>query len=155
MPEPTWQNAWAQARNMTDPAVLLATITHDTWGAPRRLAQATHDVISRGDTYLSSYFETTLVTDDEGPPKSTLGIPNVGAEIGQLVDRLGTAPEVALEIVSLAHIDEPVYAARRLKVTDIQVDPLFMSGTLIGKDYGSEPCGKIRVTPSKFPALHR
>lgn len=138
---------------MTDPAVLLATITHETWGAPRRLAQATHNVVSRGDTYLSSYFETTLVTDDEGPPKSTLTIPNVGAEIGQLVDRLNTAPEVALEIVSLAHLDEPVYAARRLQVTDIQVDPLLMNGTLIGKDYGSEPCGKIRVTSQKFPTF--
>lgn len=152
---PTWATGWAQARAATDPAILLATITADVWGAPKRLAQATYDVVSRGDTYLSSYFETTLVTDDDGPPKATLGIPNVGTEIGQLLDRLQVAPEVALEIVSLAHLDEPVYAARRLQVTDIRPDPLFVNGTLIGKDYGSEPCGKVRVTQEKFPGLFR
>ena len=150
---PSFANGWAQARAQTDPAILLATFTHETWGAPYRFAQATYAVVSRGDTYLSSYFETSLVTDDDGPPKATLGFPNPGNVIGKVVDALQTAPEIALEIVSQAHLDEPVYAARRLKLTEIKPDPLFVTGTLIGKDYGSEPCGKIRVTQARFPAL--
>jgi len=153
-PYPDWANAWLQARDIDTPAIELLTLTDPTFGV-KRLAKSRYDVVSRGDTFLSSYYETSLVNDDTAAPRATVGIPNVGSEIGQLIDRLESAPEATLEVISSAVPDVPVYRAARLEVRNIKPDPLFITGTLVGKDDSSEPIGTIRFVPSKFPAFFR
>lgn len=150
---PSWASAWLLARESGDPALALLTMTHPLWGAPYRLARNNAAVSSRGQIFAAAWFEVDVVTDTDQPPRATLTIPNVDRAIGQMARGLGSAPEVAIEVISAAHPDEPIYRAARLQLRNIQVSPLTVSGDLVSRDYSSEPCGSIRVVPGRFPAL--
>ena len=150
---PSWASAWLLARESGDPALALLTMTHPKWGAPYRLARNSAAITSRGQTFAAAWFDVDVVTDVDRAPRATLTIPNVDRTLGQMARGLGSAPEVAIEVISAAHLDEPIYRAARLRLRNIQVSPLALSGDLESLDYSSEVCGSIRVVPGRFPAL--
>jgi hypothetical protein len=150
---PSWAPAWLTARESGDPAVLLLTASHPEWGAAYRLARNTADVTSRGEVFRAAMFAADVVTDSDGPPRATLTIPNVDREIGQMVLRLSSPPQITLEVVALSAPDEPIYRAARLELRNVSIDALAVSGDLASHDYSSEPCGRVRVIPGRFPAL--
>jgi len=152
---PSWSHAWLLARESGDAAIALATITHPEWGAPIRLARNTADVLSRGITFQKAYFEIDLVTDDDNPPKAQFSVPNVDREIGLKFLNLTAPPEVAIEIVSSAYLDEPIYRAARLEIRNVLITSIQISGELASRDYSTEPLGTIVMTPSRAPALFR
>lgn len=143
------------SRFSDDPAVMLVTISHPFIGITR-LARNTDDVVSRGETYKAAWFEVDWVNDDGNIPRCTLSIPNVDTkEVGQRYLRQSIAPVVSLEVISLSDPDNPLGAVHGLDLRDIGLDPISVSGSLVGKDHSSEPLGTINVLPSNFPALFR
>lgn len=150
---PSWAQAWLQARESADAALLLVTITHPEWGT-RRLVRNTEDVSSRGETFLKSYFEIEIVPDNDRPATVSFSMPNVDREVGLELINLTSPPEVALEIMSSAYLDgEPIYRAARLELRNIKITAIDVSGDLYTRDYSSEPLGTIVMTPARAPGL--
>jgi hypothetical protein len=153
MPQPSWAAAFLQARNIDTPVVELVTLIAPEWGAPLRYAKYPKDVASRGEVFEKCYFETAIITDDEGPPRSTISIPNIGSRLEKKIAMLRSPPTVTLEVISLAKPDDPLFRAARLMLTGISSDAVFVKADIVGKNYDNEPCGSIRVTPVKFPGI--
>ena len=150
----TWQEAWLKARNSGEPALMLATIMHPSFEV-LRLVKNTEAVVSRGETYTPAFFSITWVNDDGQVPRCEFSIPNVDPEMGQRFARQADAPEVTLEVINLARPDEPIARVARLRLTDMSISPVFITGTLMGIDHSSESLGSIVVLPGNFPALYR
>lgn len=152
---PSWGHAWATARFSSDPACMLVTITHPEVETVR-LARYPVDVVSRGETFHASWFEPEWVNDDGQLPRCTLSFPNIDRrQIGQRYIQKATAPEVTIEIIAISHPDEPLRAVHGLDLRAISIDPISISGDLVGKDHSSEPVGRRTVIPAGFPALFR
>lgn len=154
MTMPTWAEGWLLARASDDPAVMLVTITHPALGV-FRLVRDTQDLVSRGETFSAAWFEVDWVNDDGNVPRCSLSIPNVDPEIGRKFLRQSTPPEVTIEIVAVSTPDEPIARVARLDLRSLSVDPIAVTGQLVGKDHSAEPLGTITVLPSNFPALYR
>lgn len=154
-PMPTFADAWLAARFSDDPAIPLLTISHYS-GEVIRLALNSEDVVSRGQTFKAAWFEFDFVNDDGNLPSCTLSVPNVdNREVGQRYFRQPSYPEVTIEVISLSQPDEVVTDVRRLELVGVSLDPVAVSGRLVGKDHSAEPYGSIVVIPSRFPALFR
>jgi len=152
---PSWGHAWATARFSLDPACMLLTVTHPEMETIR-LARYPEDIVSRSQTFKASWFEPEWVNDDGQIPRCTLSFPNIDRrEIGQRYLKKPTAPEVTLEVIAISAPDEPIKAVYGLELRGITIDPVSITGDLMGRDHSSEPVGKIIVIPSRFPALYR
>lgn len=151
---PSFAQAWLQARETSEAALCLLTIHHpmiETF----RLVKNTVNIVSRGDIYNASYFDLDVINDDDQPPRARLTLPNVDRSLGIELRKLVGPPEITLEVVGSAHLDQPIYRAARLEARNISLDPLVISGDLMRHDYGSEQCGTIKITPARAPALFR
>lgn len=155
MAVPNWAHAELIARESADPLIPLVTLTHPLWAEPQRMALDVNEVVSDGETYLPAAFDLRVVSDDDGPTKAVLAVPNVGRELAEMVQDIASYPECTIEVVALSHPDDPIYRASRLELTNINMGIVTISGDLRGKDFTSEPCGTKRVTPGRFPAFFR
>lgn len=156
MPLPNWAAAELLARESESPVVAAVTLQHAKWGEPLRLVKDTQALTSRGWTFAPAWFDIQIVGDGDEPPRATLAIPNVDQVIGEMVQLLDGEPaEVALEAISLAYPDEPLYRAARLELRGVAINAVTVSGDLVSRDYGTEKFVKTRVTPRLFPALFR
>lgn len=151
---PSWGEAWLIARRSDDPAVMLVTIMHEALETIR-LVRDTQDLVSRGETFKAAWFEVDWVNDDGGLPRCSLSVPNVDPALGQMFLRQSTPPQVTLEVVAVSQPDEPLARVPRLDLRSLRVDPIAVTGDLVGKDHSAEPLGSIVVLPSNFPALYR
>ena len=154
-PMPSFADALLGARFSDDPIVMLITITHPA-GETVRLARYPEDITSRGEVFKSSWYEVNLVNDDGNLPSTELSVPNVAnGAVGRMYFRQAEVPLVTIEVIALSHPDEPITDIRKLELTGIGIDPVFVTGRLTGKDHSAEPYGTIAVVPSRFPALFR
>lgn len=154
MPITSVDQAWLQARETSDPGLCLLTIYHpmlETF----RFVRNTVDVVSRGDTYTACPFDLDILNDNDQPPRATLTFPNVDRTIGIKLAEIVGPPQITIEVASFARIDAPIIRAARLKLKNVNVDPLVLTGDLLRVDDSSEVCGTIRVTPARCPALFR
>lgn len=154
MPLPSFAQAWLQARESADAGLALITLYHPMTET-RRFVRNTEAIVSRGDTYSPSPFEFDIPNDNDQPVRSRIRFPNVSREIGIELSRLVGSMQVTLEVISAAHPDEPICRAARLKLQNIQQQPLDLVGDLLRVDDGSETCGTIFITPARAPALFR
>lgn len=147
--------SWLFDNNSADPACLLLTLAHPSFGV-LRLAQAGFDVTSRGQVFTMAGFEAELVNDDGEVPRGQLTIPIVSGEILDMALGVDSPVEATLEVVRLSAPDVAVYRAGGLQVRAIKIDdPLTVSAELSGVDIASEPMGFIRVVEGRFPAIFR
>lgn len=151
---PNWAPGWLLARNTADAGVILATFTHASFETIYLVRDAA-PVTSRGIVFAASFFEINLVNDDGKPPRCQMKFPNVLPEIGRRLARVVDPVEVAIEAISLAHPDEPVMRAARLQLRNVMIQPDFITGDLMGRDYSNEPLGTKTVVPARFPAMFR
>lgn len=148
-------HAWSTVRFSTEAAILLVTIIHPELET-QRLARNTDDVESRGETFRAAWFEVDWVNNDGNAPRCELSVPNVNyREIGQRYLYVRSRPKVILELVASGDPDVLIGSVRHLELQNVKPDPLFVTGTLAGKDHSTEPLGKIVVLPSNFSALFR
>jgi hypothetical protein len=154
MPLPSFAQAWLQARESADAAICIIELYHPMMET-FRFARNTEDVVSRGNTYSAAPFDLDILNDNDQPPRATLTFPNVDRSIGIKLSEIVGPPQITIEVISSAEPDEPIMRAARLRLQNVNVDPLVLSGDLLRIDDGTETCGTIRVVPSKFPALFR
>lgn len=152
MPLPSFAQAWLQARESADAGLCLLTIYHPIMET-FRFVKNTEAVVSRGDTFAACYFDLAVLNDNDQLPRATLTFPNVDRIIGIKLAQIVGPPQITIEVVSSAHLDEPIMRAARLKLQSVDVDPLVLTGELSRVDDGTETCGTQRVVPAKFPAL--
>ncbi len=154
MPLPTFAQAWLQARETADAGLCLLTIYHPMMET-FRFVRNTVDITSRSDVYTACPFDLDILNDNDQPPRATLTFPNVDRRIGIKLSQIVGPPQVTIEVVSSAHLDEPIMRAARLRLQNVNVDPLTLSGELLRIDDSTEQCGTIRITPARAPALFR
>ncbi len=151
---PTFAQAWLQARESADAALCLLTIYHPMMET-FRFVRNTENITSRGDVYTACPFDLDILNDNDQPPRATLTFPNVDRAIGIKLSEIVGPPQITIEVVSSAHLDEPIMRAARLRLQNVNIDPLVLSGDLLRIDGGTEVCGTIRMTPARAPALFR
>lgn len=151
---PSWAPSWLQARHTADAAIPLLEVFHPQIEV-LRFARNTVDIVSRGNTYSASMFDFDIINDNDRPARSQIIFPNVDPVIGKTLKSLIGPARITIEVINAAEPEEPVYRAALLKLKNIQVDPLTVTGELVRNDDATEICGTIRVVPSKFPALFR
>lgn len=155
MPISAIDQAWLQARETTEAALCFIEINHPMMET-FRFVRNTEDQVIRGNTYTACPFELDIVSDTDQPARATLTFPNVDRQIGITLATLVGPPEITIEVASSARLDDaPIVRAARLKLRNVNVDPLVLTGDLSRVDDGTETCGTIRVTPARCPALFR
>lgn len=154
MPLTDSQIEWLTARQHADADLLLLTIFHPMFGV-YRFVRNNVDIVSRGQIFLKCWFTLDLVNDDGERVRSQLTFPHLGKDISKQLRTLVGAPECTIEVVSSADLDVPVERAARLKVRNINKDPVFFTADLQRGDDNAEICGTIKLTPARAPALFR
>jgi len=146
------------------------TLTHPNLLEPVRVVWDSKDFVYAGNTYTGFPFDITILSDDDAPPKAQLTIQNVDSRIGETVRSLLTPPRLKIELLSSADFDltvDPrteidsspgataVYVADRLFLTNVKVDPMVVSGDIIGWDYLQRVWPGVRARQDLFPGLFR
>jgi len=151
--------------------LVFLTLSHPLLYEPVRVVWDSKDFIYDGFTWTGFPFDITLLTDDEQPPKAQLTIQNVDSRIGETVQSLLTPPRLKLELLSSDDFDlsqDPrvewgggspgatvIYVADRLFLTNVSVDPFFVTGQIVGWDYLQRVWPGVRASQDIFPGLFR
>jgi len=159
----------AEANFSDDVDLCFLTISHPTLIDPIRVVWDTKDFVYGGNTFIGFPFDITLLSDDEQPPTAKLTIQNVDPRIGDTVRLLQSPPRLKMELLSSTdfvltndprtEVGSPVptvvYMADKLFLTNIQVDVLAISATIVGWDYLQRVWPGQRALQSTFPGLFR
>ncbi len=118
-------------------------------------------------TFIGFPFDIEILSDDESPPTARLSIQNVDPRIGDSVRTLMTPPRLAISLYSSTDFNltvDPhvaigtptlIYSASRLFLTNVSVDIMTISGTIVGWDYLQRVWPAERATAENFPGLFR
>lgn len=132
---------------------MLATITGPEVPGAIRLVRNTEDFTSRGQLFTTSWFDVSLPSDTQEIPRATMEVPNINREVGLLLMEGISGLTITFELVRPSNPDVPVYAARMLKLRNVTIDPVVVSGELSAALYDSEPYIPLRVSPRDFPGI--
>lgn len=147
----------------------LVEITHPDLLAPIRVANDIVDYLLSGNRYVGMPFELDHITDGDRPPSGRLRVQNVDQRIGEWVLSLSSPPRLRIDIYSgddFGALDEsktrtaigtpsPFYSARHLRLRNVSVDAVAVSGEIGSWDPGREPWPSIRATKDRLPGLFR
>jgi hypothetical protein len=146
------------------------TISHPTLSDPIRVVWDTKDFVYGGNTFTGFPFDLEILSDDEQPPQARLVIQNVDPRIGDTIRALTSPPRLKIELLSSNDFDltvDPrteiggspgtivVYSADRLFLTNVTVDVMAVSGTIVGWDYLQRVWPGPRAMQSSFAGLFR
>jgi Domain of unknown function (DUF1833) len=147
--------------------LVFLTISHPTLIDPIRIVWDTKYFIKGGLTFIGFPFEITLLTDDEQAPQATLTIQNVTPRIGDAIRELQSPPRLKMELLCSADFNltvDPrteigtatvIYSADKLFLTNVSVDILNITGTIVGWDYLQRTWPGQRAMQANFPGLFR
>lgn len=156
MPLSQEQVSAALERHGDDPWIALIELQHDDMnsGNPIRLARnPTEDIVSNGDTYLKSWFEIELPSDDETPAMCQISINNVDGEIGRILETLTGPINVTIRVVLASDADTYGREFLNFKLRNTQWDALIASGELSQATITNNRWPKYQVTPKYFRHL--
>lgn len=132
-----------------------------------RVVSDTEDFMLDGKLYQGFTFDIKLLTDGEGMPSARLSVQNVDRRIGEAV--LNSVDSIRLEIQIIAgsefdlstfprtELNNPsprIYRARQLFLTDVEGNPMLLTGTIRSWDYTQETWPALRATQARFPGLY-
>lgn len=153
--------------NSLDLLVLFATVTHSSFASTIRLNSDDADYVYGGNTFLGVSLDVQLVSDDDQPPRATLGMMNVDRVVSNALLGLTTAPIIKLELLSSVDFNtntprtpigtpNVIYTADNLRMTNVQGDVLMVTADLGAiLDPASEPWPGITGTKARLPGLFR
>lgn len=159
----------AEALYSDDILIWLAVISHPLLIEPIRVNWLPRDCLYEGETYTGFAFDIGFLSDDENPPRAQLVIQNVDPRIGDTIRKLRSAPRLSLTLLSGSDFDltvnphvangspppEIIYAADKLFLTNVKVDPISVTADIVGWDYLQKVWPGRRATKDLFPALFR
>lgn len=165
-------------RQESDAAMLVfATITHPKLTEPIRavtspFADNVGAHVLNGVRYEAIPFHWQMMSDDERPPRGTLGMLNYQNEIGRQVRAMGTRCRITIELYAAAEwsavesgdpparqpigIPTCLYRSPQTTLVNVHGDT-FIQGDLApyGPDPTTEPASPQRATQDRFPGLFR
>lgn len=134
----------------------LVTINHASFSNPIRVVDNTEDVTFGGETFVAFPFDVTLPDErEDGIPKARLVIDNVTREIAQHIRSI--APDsplsVQIDVVRMGETVTPEATVPNLRLVNVTVDALTVSGDLELEDLAREPYPGRTFTPAEYPGL--
>jgi hypothetical protein len=123
-----------------------------------------------GNTHIGFPFDLELLTDDETAPTARLQIQNISPQIGDAIRTILTPPQVKIELCvstdwtisgsppylpTISGTPAASYTGDQLNLINVQVDAMFITGQLVGWDYGQRVWPAERATEVNFPNLFR
>src|SRR5262245_10128404 len=157
----------AEASFSDEVDLIFLTLSHPNLVEPIRVVWDTVDFLYDDHTWTGFPFDIQILTDDEQPPKAQLTIQNVDSRIGETVQSLLTPPRLKIELLNSADFNLTVeprieigtptvhYVADRLFLTNVSVDPFFVTGQIQGWDYLQRTWPGVRAQQEIFPGLFR
>lgn len=159
----------ASIQDAVSPDALLGflTITHPSLVAPLRIVSDPLDFVCGGETFAGCPFEFQMLTDEDTVPTTTLRVQNVDRRIGEALRGIADRAMVRLDARSTADFDlsavprteigtaAVLYGFRYFELTDVTVTDIDVSGTLMIRDYTTEPYPGKRATMTRCPGLFR
>ena len=137
-----------------DQPLALLTIDHDDLDAPHRLVNDRAGVTSGGEVFTAFNFELQPPSKyGDAPPHAQITIDNVSREIGQSLRSVATPATVTLQIVRRSDPDTIEAEWTGLRLVNVSIDALQVTGDLLFEDLVREPYPGRTFSPAEFPGL--
>lgn len=136
--------------------VVLLEIDHPDLVAPIRVVNDREDVIFETNTYTALSFRISLPTDlQQGLPRATLAIDNVGKELVQWLETSNGGAGTSVRILQVLRTDTSVAELDMvMTLFNIQVSASVVSGELGFEDLLNIPAVILTYTPDIAPGLY-
>lgn len=165
LPEQVRQGYEASASGDAD--LIFVTITHPNLDSTIRLVTDGEDYVIDGLTYYKGGFDLEILSDDDGPPVSKFGFPNVDRKATMMLHKVNGPATVSFEVYSSSWFDltasprtvkpgvtiAATYSASNLFLTDITITPSSVNGTLRSWDYRQESWPNMMATQTLLPGV--
>ncbi len=133
---------------------ILVTITHPELPAPIRLNNIGANLVSRGETFLASFLQATIVDEDpDRLPQAKLIVSNVKREMAAALEETLIPCTILLEIVRPSEPDYVEASMSGLELRNVNGNEMVIEGDLIPADIQEEPGIDYCYTPSYAPGL--
>lgn len=132
----------------------LFTVDHPQLTEPIRVVCDTHDIVSRGDTYIGCPFQFDLPADDgESVPRVTVRIDNVDRQIVANLRAVSSSPTVTMEVILASQPDVLEAGPFVMTMKTATYDALVVEGELGFEDVLTTAYPADTYTPSLAPGL--
>jgi len=150
-----------------DFALVFLTIDHPILTTPIRVVSDAKDFELDGNTFQGFQFEITLLTDNEEPPRAELAFQNVDRLVTKVLHDIDEPCVLKIEVIwsdQFTLTADPrteigtaarMYTAENLYLTNVEVDALFVRGTLRTWNYTQELWPGMMATKTRLPGLFR
>lgn len=170
---PIFSRRELEKSNTGEVFLVFVAITHPEITDEINLVIDGFDYSWNNKTWHKSYFELTLVSDDESPPQASFSFPNVKRDAMARLSTVVQPCRIAFYIVAASYFDlsiddpdtpRPVlpgltvqtsYKAEKLFLTSIKAGPVMVEGTLRSYDYTTEMWPNKRVTKALLPGVYQ
>lgn len=157
-----------ESRFQDDADLCFMTITHSLLVDPIRIVSDTKDYTYGGYNWTGLPFDIVILSDNESAPEAQFQVPNVDLAIGQAI--LAMAGEPARLTIMLMHSDDfdltvnprtavgtpsVEYSASSLFLTNVKMDAIIVTGTIVGWSFTQKTWPSIRATQNLLPGLFR
>lgn len=137
-----------------DMPLILITIDHDDLPSAIRVVNNNENVVSRGEEFIAFPFDIAIPDSlENAPPSAKLRIDNVSREIGQAIRLIRSPPRITIEIVRMETPDIVEMSFPEMRLRNVRVDALTVSGDLAFEDLTREPYPAHTFSPANFPGL--
>ncbi len=118
-----------------------------------------------GYNWLAYPFGFKRLSDDDSNPQTRLTIMNIDRKIGNVLRKASGTVNVSMWIITSAEFDltqdprtpigtpNPIYSYSAFDLTNVEIDPVKITGKVSRRDYSVEPWPGMRATQDKFPGL--
>lgn len=114
--------------------------------------EVVYGTISNGQEFIYCPMEAELPTEDEDtPPQMRLSIGNVGRELVEQIRAMVSSPTVTVRMVLASNPSQIEGEIEGLTFSDIEVNRMTVTGTLVMDIFTSEPFPHHTFTPSTSP----
>lgn len=135
--------------------LLLLEINHVDLTTPIRVVNDNQDLVHNGNTFTAMAFRATLPDDlEQGNPRATLAVDNVGRELTQWLELSGGGRGATVRMVQvLRSVPNTVEWDVTLDLADVQVNLLEVSGSLGFEDILNLPGIPLTYRPDVAPGI--
>jgi hypothetical protein len=147
--------------------LVFLTVRHVNLPEPIRVVSDPHDFMLDGVRHQGFEFDVNLLSDTEDAPRAQLTIQNVDRRIAEAVLSMDSPARLDLDVIAGSQFNltvsprlplttpvPRVWRARHLYLTEVEGDPLQLTGTIRSWDYSQETWPALRATQNRFPGLY-
>lgn len=139
----------------TEAPLVLLEITHPGLAEPVRVVNDNQDIVSRGFRFVALAFQIVLPDDlEEGLPKATLAVDNVGRELTQWIEESRGGAGATVRIMQVLRSQPDVIEWDvTLDLSNVRMDAATVQGTLSYEDLLNRPAVTLFYRPETAPGV--